>query len=357
MARVLVIDDDPLVRAMLKQTLEKSGYEVADASDGAEGIGLFRQKPADVVITDIIMPGKDGWETIVELRRDFPDVKIIAISGGDRIGPTSYLMIGRRFGAQRIFAKPLKKDELLKAVSELLRGAERRARRETAQETKVAKKSILVVESDPGVTRSLFLALGRAGHTVTDTSKAEYALNILKKRRFDAVVVDIQGQESYYQELIDDLDRDWTNPIIVGAADFSMLAETPISVYRGATHYVDKPIDMQRLLDLISPPEDAGEPAQGCDILDFLHNLLLTEKVCALTIVSTEGRSCKLFLEGANIVHAVAGNVAGEDAFYMGLNFPGGVMTIGPRDKPPARTIAKSGDELLMEAARQMDQG
>lgn len=119
-ARILVIDDDDLIRSMLTQMLGAAGYDVITAANGDIGIKLFREQPADLIITDIIMPEKEGWETIMELRRDFPNVKIIAISGGGRQGPYSYLMLAKRFGAERIFTKPLKRDELLKAISELL---------------------------------------------------------------------------------------------------------------------------------------------------------------------------------------------------------------------------------------------
>ncbi len=120
MPRILVIDDDDLIRVMLHQMLEDAGYDVAVAANGDEGIKLFHEQAADLIITDIIMPEKEGWETIVELKRDYPRVKIIAISGGGRIGPYSYLMVAKRFGAERVFTKPLKKDELLKAIRELL---------------------------------------------------------------------------------------------------------------------------------------------------------------------------------------------------------------------------------------------
>jgi len=121
-ARILVVDDDPQIRALLIQTLEREGYQVLAASDGAQGVRLFRENPADLIITDIIMPEMDGWEAIVELRKAFPDTRIIAISGGGMLGPSSYLVIAKRFGAERIFAKPLKKEELLQAVRELLGG-------------------------------------------------------------------------------------------------------------------------------------------------------------------------------------------------------------------------------------------
>ena len=121
MARILIIDDDEQLLAMLRQTLEREGYEVMEASDGNEGLRRYRENPTDLIITDLIMPEKEGMETIMELRRDFPDVKIIAISGGGRVDPWQYLSIAKSFGVQYTFAKPIERKELLNAVRELLK--------------------------------------------------------------------------------------------------------------------------------------------------------------------------------------------------------------------------------------------
>jgi len=120
MARILIIDDDPQILNMLGKTLERKGYEVVKASDGNEGIKINRETPVDLVITDIIMPDKEGIETIFELRRDFPYIKVIAISGGGQIEPEDYLYIAKKIGAHRTFTKPIPREELLKAVRELL---------------------------------------------------------------------------------------------------------------------------------------------------------------------------------------------------------------------------------------------
>ena len=120
MSRILVIDDEEQVRSMFRMALERAEYEVEVACDGKEGIRLFREYPADLVITDLIMPEQEGVETIVELQRDFPDVKIIAISGGGRMAPDTYLDIAKKLGALRTFTKPVNRDELLGAVRELL---------------------------------------------------------------------------------------------------------------------------------------------------------------------------------------------------------------------------------------------
>jgi DNA-binding response OmpR family regulator len=120
LAHILIIDDDPQILDMLSQTLEREGYEVITASDGKEGLRLYRENPVDLIITDIIMPGKEGIETIMDLRRDFPHVKIIAISGGGQIDAEQYLSMAQKLGAQRTFIKPFERAELLKAIMELL---------------------------------------------------------------------------------------------------------------------------------------------------------------------------------------------------------------------------------------------
>lgn len=121
MPNILIIDDDNQFRTMLRKMVERNGYEVVEASDGKEGIKLYRKNPTDLIITDLIMPDKDGIETIQELRKDFPDVKIIAISGGGRLGPHDYLHLAKMLGAQRTLTKPIELDELLKAIEELLK--------------------------------------------------------------------------------------------------------------------------------------------------------------------------------------------------------------------------------------------
>ncbi len=120
MARIRIIDDDAQVLEMLRQTFEREGYEVMIAFDGKEGLRLYRENPTDLIITDLIMPEKEGIETIMELRRDFPDVKIIAMSGGGRLDPEQYLRMAKSFGVQYTFAKPFKKRDFLKAVRDLL---------------------------------------------------------------------------------------------------------------------------------------------------------------------------------------------------------------------------------------------
>jgi DNA-binding response OmpR family regulator len=120
MARILIIDDEAMIRDLLVNILGREGFETVTASGGKDGIKIHRENPADLIITDLIMPKKDGLETIMELRRDFQDVKIIAMSGGVEIGSETFLQIAKTMGAIETIAKPFYRKELLKTVQELL---------------------------------------------------------------------------------------------------------------------------------------------------------------------------------------------------------------------------------------------
>jgi CheY-like chemotaxis protein len=122
MARVLVIDDNPDIRALLREAFELHGYDVEVAHNGRVGLRLMREQAIDVVITDIFMPEQDGIETILELRRDFPDVKIVAMSGGGTTGNLTYLPAAQQLGAVHSVAKPFDCLAMVATVGELLRG-------------------------------------------------------------------------------------------------------------------------------------------------------------------------------------------------------------------------------------------
>jgi CheY-like chemotaxis protein len=123
MARILIIDDEPQIRSMLRLMLERDGYEVVEAPDGIEGIRAYRQKPADLIITDLIMPNKDGIGMIIELQKEFPDVKIIAMSGGGLNKPEGYLKGAKKLGAACTLTKPIDREEMLRAVKNTIKGS------------------------------------------------------------------------------------------------------------------------------------------------------------------------------------------------------------------------------------------
>ena len=120
---LLIIDDDDQLRSMLRQTLELMGYTVAEARDGNEGLAEHLRRPADLVLTDLIMPDKEGIETIIKLRKHSPGLKIIAMSGGGRNSATGYLQTARLVGARQVLAKPFTHEELEVVVASVLAGA------------------------------------------------------------------------------------------------------------------------------------------------------------------------------------------------------------------------------------------
>ena len=122
MERILIIDDEQQIRSMLRLMLERDGYEVVEAPDGIEGIKAYRQKPADLIITDLIMPNKDGIGMIIELQKEFPDVKIIAMSGGGLNKPEGYLKGAKKLGAACTLTKPIDREKMLRAVKNIIKG-------------------------------------------------------------------------------------------------------------------------------------------------------------------------------------------------------------------------------------------
>src|SRR5207249_2281528 len=116
MARILVVDDEPEIGEILEMLLTHVGHEVRVATNGDSALQLARAAPVDLIITDIFMPGKEGIETIMEIRRDLPSVKIIALSGGGHTGELNYLRDAVQLGAVRTLLKPFGNAEILEAV-------------------------------------------------------------------------------------------------------------------------------------------------------------------------------------------------------------------------------------------------
>ena len=123
MADILIIDDEPIVKNLFETFLREEGYSVATAADGREGMCLLQKQPPDLIITDILMPEMDGLEILLEIKKLKLGIPIIAISGGMRSLPASFLPQAKTFGASRVFEKPVCLAELLKAIQELLPGA------------------------------------------------------------------------------------------------------------------------------------------------------------------------------------------------------------------------------------------
>lgn len=130
MQTILLIDDDSHLRTALRRALELGGYRVEEAANGRVGIEQLERHPVDLVVTDIIMPEMEGVETIIHLRRNRPDLPIIAMSGGARVHVGLCLKIAETAGAVRALAKPFGLSELLEAVEAVLKKTPARSRGE-----------------------------------------------------------------------------------------------------------------------------------------------------------------------------------------------------------------------------------
>jgi len=116
--KILIIDDEPQVREVLRVWFEQEGFSVIEAENGREGVKIQRSTPAKMLICDLIMPDQEGIETITSFKREFPAVGIIAISGGGKVGPDSYLEIAVQLGAWKAFKKPLDIPQIIQSVHE-----------------------------------------------------------------------------------------------------------------------------------------------------------------------------------------------------------------------------------------------
>ena len=120
MARILVVDDNTSMREAICEMLAEAGHEALGASNGTNAAQIHRATPLDLIITDLFMPDTDGLEIIYQFRREFPTVKIIAMSGGGSRGLIELLSVAKKMGAQRTLMKPFEWDELHGAVAEVL---------------------------------------------------------------------------------------------------------------------------------------------------------------------------------------------------------------------------------------------
>lgn len=122
MARILIIDDDKATRDALRRAFERAGHDVEEAMDGLEGLERYRAQASDVVITDLHMPGRDGLEMTAELKREFPDAKVIAISAMGQSHNYDFERAALAMGAAKLIEKPFSISDVMRTVEELLAG-------------------------------------------------------------------------------------------------------------------------------------------------------------------------------------------------------------------------------------------
>lgn len=123
--KILIIDDDDRIRDLFRLWLERAGFVVYEAENGKQGVLVQQANPVDLLICDLIMPVQEGIETITQFRDDYPEIGIIAISGGGKIGPDSYLAVAEQLGAWRVFTKPLDMPLIIETIKEWERSGSR----------------------------------------------------------------------------------------------------------------------------------------------------------------------------------------------------------------------------------------
>ena len=119
MPRILIIDDEREMRSLLREVFQSKGYKVVEAANSENGLKVFQSTPVDLVMTDILMPEKEGLSTIMELKKKNPELKIIAMSGG-AVKSANYLEFARKLGADKVLQKPFDLRSVLQAVKDLL---------------------------------------------------------------------------------------------------------------------------------------------------------------------------------------------------------------------------------------------
>ena len=123
--KILIIDDDDRIRDLFRLWLERAGFIVYEAENGKKGVLAQQTNPVDLLICDLIMPVQEGIETITQFRDDYPEIGIIDISGGGKIGPDSYLAVAEQLGAWRVFTKPLDMPLIIETIKEWERSESR----------------------------------------------------------------------------------------------------------------------------------------------------------------------------------------------------------------------------------------
>jgi DNA-binding response OmpR family regulator len=204
--RILVIEDDEALRQMLTTALRGAGYQVSEAANGREGLCVFQQSAADLVITDIFMPEEDGIETIFELKATAPTVKVIAISGGGRwaqygrkIGADEPLELARHFGADRILKKPVKLQHLLEIVKDLVQvmpppKSPQPASSQTSSpvlDVTQQRKRVLIIEDDDQQRQLFKTTLSNAGYEVFEAPDGQSGLQAQTDHNCDLIITDI----------------------------------------------------------------------------------------------------------------------------------------------------------------------
>jgi CheY-like chemotaxis protein len=268
--KILLIEDDDALRQMLVTALRGAGHEVSEASNGCEGVQMFKQVLFDLVITDIFMPEEDGIETIFELKSTAPAVKVIAISGGGRwvqhgraLRADEPLEMARHFGADRVFKKPVKLQKLLEAIGDLVKIS---PKTDTPQDSQsllmqgASRKRVLIIEDDAQQRQLFKTALENAGYEVFEAVDGQIGQEVQNQHRCDLVVTDIFMPNQDGIEMLFGLKAQFPNTKVIAVSGGGrwtpygnqQQADEPLQMARrfGADRTLKKPVKLRQLVTL-----------------------------------------------------------------------------------------------------------
>ncbi len=260
-ARILVADDDDRVRAAIHKVLVTAGYTVDEAGDGQTALDKYRSSPSDLLLIDLYMPRMDGLETIIRLKAERPDAKIVALSGGGYRDKHDVLAMAVQAGASGAVAKPFEREELLRAISDALGKEE--VRKPTGK-VSPAKATILVVDDDKNARWVLRKRLESAGHAVVEAPDAEAALQRFRTQPVEVVIADLLLPGKSGDELIKALRSEAPAVGIVAISGaHERLAELSGQVAgQAGIRTLPKPFTTSQLLEAIEGAVPAKQPAR-----------------------------------------------------------------------------------------------
>ena len=287
MARILVADDETAIRRAIRRLLEKAGYEVEEAADGAEAQRLQRERPCDLLIIDLYMPGTDGLETIIRLKAEEPALKIVALSGGGFRDKEDVLTLATRVGADGALAKPFERTDLMTAISVALGAALAPGRQERTEQPPKdvphrprksrAKASVLIVDDNEQARSVLGRRLESSGFAVVGASNAGAALEASRASPVQIAVVDLILPDADGADLIAALRAERPSIGIIAISGAPHLLAAVSEEFAGVAGFrtLAKPFSTPELLDAIEAvlPRKQGRRSLGERIRALLRFL------------------------------------------------------------------------------------
>ena len=221
------------------------------------------------------------------------------------------------------------------------------------------KQPLLLVDDDSDVVWSVGRCLTRAGFVVSICGDGAEAVRLLESKEFEFLVTDIQMPGLNGLALIEWVRQNRPHIRVVVMTAFGSPSVRQVSLRKGALLYMEKPVDPDLLIEILNSSNQdhsfAGS-VNAIDLFDYVQLMLLTKRQLILEVSSCKGEQGWLFIEKGNVLHAECGGLEGEDACYHCLSFEGGSFSSLPWKPPPKISITKSGEFLLMEAARLKDE-